>query len=183
MRHRELSDLIYFMDVFGVERVVERATFICILVNSKSGYGPIGGVRWVTGSRSSHGRWRPSLWTWIKWMTQLYEWRGNECESEVRGALQHASPSRTCIRLRAAPHRVAPRRRRDARRKPHVLIPQQYCRNRKCSICQMIVSRYARLSVSLESILNVIYIESKYIWFDNRIYFCKDKHKCWILLL
>lgn len=25
-------------------------------------------------------------------MTQLYEWRGNECESEVQAALQHASP-------------------------------------------------------------------------------------------
>lgn len=40
-------------------------------------------------------------------MTQLYEWRGNECESEVQATVQHASPlrRRTCIRPALAPHR------------------------------------------------------------------------------
>lgn len=35
-------------------------------------------------------------------MTQLYEWRGNECESEVQGAFQHASLLRRA-RASAAP--------------------------------------------------------------------------------
>lgn len=43
-------------------------------------------------------------------MTQLYEWRGNECESEVQAAVQHASPLRwrTCIRPALAPPAPTP---------------------------------------------------------------------------
>lgn len=40
-------------------------------------------------------------------MTQLYEWRGNECESEVQAALHHASPSAAHVH----PPRLAPGRR------------------------------------------------------------------------